>query len=66
MRYKSDYALAKFWHRIGTIFIDIIILGFMGFILSSFGFGFVTPQIGVSYNYTPDSLLGVPLILNKQ
>jgi len=33
---------------------------------TSFGFGLVSPQIGVSYNYTPDSLLGIPLILNKQ
>lgn len=33
---------------------------------NSFGFGLVSPQIGASYNYTPDSLLGIPLILNKQ
>lgn len=36
MGYKSDYAIAKFWYRIGAILIDIIILGFIGFILSLF------------------------------
>jgi len=34
MSYKSDYSIAKFWYRIGAIFIDTIILGFIGFILS--------------------------------
>ena len=33
---------------------------------TSFGFGIVSPQFGASNNYTPDSLLGIPLILNKQ
>lgn len=36
MRYKSDYSIAKFWYRIGAIFIDTIILGLIGFILSIF------------------------------
>jgi len=36
MRYKSDYAIAKFWYRIGAFFIDTIILGIIGFILSLF------------------------------
>jgi uncharacterized RDD family membrane protein YckC len=36
MKYKSDYAIAKFWYRIGAIFIDTIILGLIGFILSLF------------------------------
>jgi len=30
---------------------------------NAIGFGFFSPQIGASYNYTPDTLLGVPLII---
>ncbi|GAB0157122.1 hypothetical protein CHRYSEOSP005_23910 [Chryseobacterium sp. Alg-005] len=30
------------------------------------GFGIYSPQIGASYNFTPDTFFGVPLILNKK
>ena len=32
---------------------------------NAIGFGFYTPQIGTSYNYTPDSIFGYPLIFNR-